>query len=124
MVRDVLTDTPETILTRPRINAISGTGAIIAKRTSQFRAIPTTGVSTGRKRETDEQGTREEERNHRESASRKDRAKRGAADREIEKEREKEKGEERRSRSLASANPISTRDVPHPPRGTEAALRR
>lgn len=48
--------------------------------------------------------------------------------RETEKEGEGErKGEKERrgvSRSLTSANPISTRDVPHPPRGAEAALRR
>lgn len=80
VVHDVSTDTPETILTRPRINAISGTGAIIAKRTSQFRAIPTTGISTGRKRgETD--GARERGRETVERESGNDREKEGEIER-------------------------------------------
>lgn len=95
VVHDVSTDTPETILTRPRINAISGTGAIIAKRTSQFRAIPTTGISTGRKRgETD--GVRERRRETVERESGNDREKEG--DREIERERGREKEPQPRKR--------------------------
>lgn len=99
-------------LTRPRINAISSTGAIITKRTSQFRAILTTDVSAkARDREADANEVREEDGN-----------------REWMEERERGRGRGREggrgSRSFTSANPISTRDIPHPPRGAEAALRR